>query len=172
MTTVVLVFIAGALVAALSGVIGEEARGWLELAPRGILRLVAMRLPGDQRKTVYEKEWLPELLAILQEADGRPITRLFVGIRFAASMARGAGDVARELDGVRKDEPETVIHVRDADEGELLDGRYENVYGPTFSGAGSLTAAAQVVVEGTSDAEAIKRVFPGGGAYAVRPQRL
>lgn len=111
MIAFVLVFIAGALIAALSGLIGDEARGWLALAPRGILWLVARRLPGGQRRSIYEKEWLPELLAILQEADGRPLTRLFVGIRFAVSMARGAGEVARQLDGVRKDEGEIVIHL-------------------------------------------------------------
>ena len=37
-----LLFLAGALMAALSGVIGDEARGWLELAPRGILWLAIL----------------------------------------------------------------------------------------------------------------------------------
>jgi hypothetical protein len=132
--TVVLVFIGGALVTAVAGAIGAEAQGWLELAPRGALWLAARRLPVDQRKSVYEKEWVPELLAILQEADGRPITRLVVGITYAVSMARGAGEVAHELHGVREYEPETVVYVQDADEGQFTDGRYENGYDHLFGG--------------------------------------
>jgi hypothetical protein len=99
--TVVLVFIAAVLLAALSGLIGDEVRGWLELVPRGILRLVAMRLPASLRQAVYNEEWLPELIFILRNAAGRPITRLITGTWYAVSMIRSAGRVSRSLRRLR-----------------------------------------------------------------------
>lgn len=103
---IVSAFIVAALLLGVSQVIADEARGWLELAPRGILRLVAMRLPSGQREAIYNEEWLPELLREMRKGEGRPITRLIIGIMFAADMARAAGSVAHELDGVRDEEPE------------------------------------------------------------------
>jgi hypothetical protein len=104
----VCLFIAAALLAAVSGLIGDEVRGWLELAPRGVLRLVALRLPKDQRPAIYAEEWLPELLFILRKAEGRPVTRLVAGTWFAVSMIRSAGRVGRTLGEVRK-EPGRVV---------------------------------------------------------------
>ena len=98
MITIVVGFVVAALLLALSGLIGDEVRGWLEFVPRCILRLVAMRLPADQRRAIYNEEWLPELIYHLREAEGRPITRLVVGIGYATSLARGAGRVARALE--------------------------------------------------------------------------
>ena len=91
----------GLVILAGTGLIVNELCGWLELVPRGILRLAAMRLPADLRQTIYKEEWLPELLCHLREAEGRPITRLIVGIKYAADMIRGARSVGRELEGVR-----------------------------------------------------------------------
>lgn len=72
----------GVAALALTGLVVNEVSGWLGLVPRGILRLVAMRLPADVRQAVYEEEWLPELIRHLREADGRPSTRLiFVRLR-------------------------------------------------------------------------------------------
>jgi hypothetical protein len=99
-------FIGAALLLGLSELVADEARGWLELAPRGILRLVAMRLPSEQREAIYNEEWLPELLCELRKGEGRPITRFVIGIMFAADIARSARSVAHELDGVRDEEPE------------------------------------------------------------------
>jgi hypothetical protein len=170
--TVVFLFILAALLAALSGLIGDEVRGWLALAPRGFLRLVAMRLPADQRRAVYDSEWLPELLAILREADGRPITRLVLGIGFAVDMARGVGEVARELEGVRKDQLGAVVFVYDSDAAALVDGRHDEKYIAGFSGAPVLNAGGQVVaiVEGVSDAEVFRRLSPSGGG-SLPPRR-
>lgn len=103
-------FIGAALLLGVSELIADEARGWLELAPRGILRLVATRLPSGQREAIYNEEWLPELLCELRKGEGRPITRLIIGITFAADMARGARGVAHELNGVRDEKPE-VRHI-------------------------------------------------------------
>src|SRR5438128_234992 len=99
--TIVVVFVIAALLAPVGQLIGDEVRGWLELVPRAILRLAAVRLPAAQRPAIYNEEWLPELLSILREAEGRPITRLITGTWFAASMTRAAGRVGRELNGVR-----------------------------------------------------------------------
>lgn len=107
MITVALVFIAATLLAALSGLIGDEVRGWLELAPRGLLRVAAMRLPVDRREAIYGEEWLPELLFIVRKVEGRPITRLVLGTWFAASMIRSAGRVARTLGPIQREGPDS-----------------------------------------------------------------
>lgn len=120
MITIVVGFVVAALLLALSGLIGDEVRGWLEFVPRCILRLVAMRLPADQRRAIYNEEWLPELIYHLREAEGRPITRLVVGIGYATSLARGAGRVARALNGVRAEEAE-VRHIELHDVGVGVD---------------------------------------------------
>ena len=101
MIDIVVGFIISALLLALAGLISDEVRGWLELAPRAILRLAAMRLPADQREAIYNQEWLPEVIFILRKADGRPITRLIIGTWYAASMIRSAGRIARSLAPVR-----------------------------------------------------------------------
>lgn len=124
MITIVVLFIIAALLAALSGLIGDEVRGQLERLPFGILWLVAGRLPADLRQAVYREEWRPDLIQHMQEADGRPITRLIVGIKYAADMARGAGKVGRELDGVREPEEVPRVHVSDSDSGTALEGQY------------------------------------------------
>jgi len=93
----------GLVIAVLSGLFVDEVRGCLELIPRAILRLVAMRLPADQRQAIYNEEWRPELIFKLRKAEGRPISRLISGTWYAVSMSRAAGRVARELDGVREE---------------------------------------------------------------------
>jgi hypothetical protein len=125
--TVVGLFVLAALLATLSGLIGDEVRGWLELVPRAVLRLVAMRLPADQRAAIYNEEWLPELLTDMRKAEGRPITRLCFGIKYAADMVRAAGKVGRELDGVR-----------DKDRAAGYEEAYQDSYGPA-STTGGLT---------------------------------
>jgi hypothetical protein len=97
MIAAMLAFVAGALLAALSGVIEDEVRGWLELIPRGVLRLVALRLPADSRKAIYEEEWLPELVFILRKAEGGPITRAAGAIWFAVRLTGAAAEIGRTL---------------------------------------------------------------------------
>ena len=104
-----LAFMAGALLTALSGVIGDEIRGWLELAPRGILRLVALRLPAASRGTIDEQEWLPELVFILHETEGRPLTRVARATSFAVSLAGAAGEIGRALSEGRN-QAEPAVH--------------------------------------------------------------
>jgi hypothetical protein len=125
-TAVVTLFIVAALLAALSGLIGDEMRGWLELAPRGLLRLVAIQLPASDREAIYDEEWLPELLFILRKAEGRPITRLILGTWYAVSMIRSAGRVGRTLAGARGGESERVVQIQDSDAGRA--DEYRTIY--------------------------------------------
>jgi hypothetical protein len=105
-----LAFVAGALLTALSGVISDEVRGWLELAPRGILRLVSLRLPAGSREVLYEEEWLPELVFILHEAEGGPITRAARATWFAVSLVGVAAVIGRALSEGRN-QAEATVHV-------------------------------------------------------------
>jgi hypothetical protein len=98
---VIAAFILSSLLLGLGGMISDEARGWLERIPYGLLRIAAMRLPACQREAIYCGEWLPELIFIMRKADGRPVTRLVIGARYATSMIRSARRVARSLAPVR-----------------------------------------------------------------------
>jgi len=108
-----LAFVAGALLTALSGVIGDEVRGWLELTPRGILRLVTLRLPARARDVIYREEWLPELVFILREAEGGPITRAARATWFAVSLVGAAAEIGRALSEGRN-RAEAALHVEPA----------------------------------------------------------
>jgi hypothetical protein len=92
-----IVLLAGGLVgAAIGELVSEEIRGWLDLVPRGILRLAARRLTPSIRRGTYEDVWLPDLVGALKGADARPITRLLVGIRFAGGLFFAAHRINRE----------------------------------------------------------------------------
>jgi hypothetical protein len=104
---IVVSVIGGGMLLGVSEMIGDEMRGWLELAPRGILRVAAMRLPADQRQAIYAEEWLPELVTKMRKGEERPISRFVIGLWYAAGHVRSAAQVARELDGVREPEPRT-----------------------------------------------------------------
>jgi hypothetical protein len=67
----------------------KELQGQAEQLPHRILRLAARRLPSALR-TQYSEDWEAELDHILKRHDARPITRLLLGFRFAASLLRGA----------------------------------------------------------------------------------
>lgn len=49
----VLAFIVAAALSALSDILKEEIRGWIEVLPGIVLRMAAMRLPADQRVRTY-----------------------------------------------------------------------------------------------------------------------
>lgn len=83
--------------AALGDLISEEIRGWLDLAPRAVLRLAATQLPPTQRVTIYYDEWLPELCYVLRGAESRPITRLIRGTNFAIGLLISARRIARTI---------------------------------------------------------------------------
>jgi hypothetical protein len=83
------------LSAALGDLVSEEIRGWLDLAPRAILRLASTQLESSQRETIYRDEWLPELVYVLRGAESRPITRLIRGTSFALGLLIAARRIAR-----------------------------------------------------------------------------
>jgi hypothetical protein len=83
------------LSAALGDLVSEEIRGWLDLAPRGVLRLAAARLDPELRESIYEDEWVPELHHVLHGAESRPITRLIIGTKFASGLLLTAPRIAR-----------------------------------------------------------------------------
>ncbi len=84
-----------------------EARTRLERLPLAILRLARRRLPVSHRDSVYDEEWLPELLFITRESEGLPITRVVRGTNFALGLLVSARSVARRLGSVRTErEPE------------------------------------------------------------------
>jgi hypothetical protein len=85
------------VVAALGDLVSEEIRGWLDLVPRGILRLAAVRLDPKLRETICKEEWLPELIYVLRGAESRPITRLIRGSNFALGLLVSARRITRHL---------------------------------------------------------------------------
>jgi hypothetical protein len=86
-------FLGGLLVIILGGLVSEEIRGWLDLLPRGILRLAATRLDPESREAIYKEDWLPELIYALRGAESRPITRVVKGTYFALGLFLSARKV-------------------------------------------------------------------------------
>ena len=78
----------------------QEATGWLDTVPGWLLRLARRRLPPSSRDTLYD-EWAAELHAALHGMDSRPLSRLVLGIRYAAGLLRTARRVAREIGPAR-----------------------------------------------------------------------
>jgi hypothetical protein len=81
-----LILVGGLLSLAFGDLVSEELRGWLDLAPRAVLRLAAIQLRPGQRKIVYEEVWIPDLLYVLRGKESRPITRLIRGMWFAVGL--------------------------------------------------------------------------------------
>ena len=57
-------------------------------------------VPLSSRDTLYD-EWAAELYAALHDMDSRPLSRLVLGIRYAAGLLRTARRVANELGPAR-----------------------------------------------------------------------
>jgi hypothetical protein len=89
--------LAGLSMTALGDMVSEEVRDRLDHLPHAILRLAARRLDPGQHITVYQDEWLPEITYILKGDEARPITRLFIGTRYALGILGTADRVARRL---------------------------------------------------------------------------
>ena len=90
--------VAGGLVAAAIGdMVSEEIRDRLDHLPHAILRLAACRLDASERAAIYDDEWLPELIYILQGDEARPVSRVYHGVRFALGILITARRIARDL---------------------------------------------------------------------------
>jgi hypothetical protein len=88
------------VVGVITSLIAQEATGWLDKVPGWLLRLARRRLPLSNRDALYD-EWAAELHAALHDMDGRPLSRLVFGIRYAAGLLRTARRIASELGPAR-----------------------------------------------------------------------
>ena len=69
----------------------------LERVPYAILRLARRRLRPEQRETVHDEEWLPELAMIVRESEGLPLTRLVRGVDYAIGLVFAASKISKSL---------------------------------------------------------------------------
>jgi hypothetical protein len=90
------------LFTALGDLVSEEVRGWLDLAPRMILRLAAARIDPESRDSIYRDVWLPDLFYLLRGDESRPITRLFRGMTFAVGLLFSARKVQEAASGMNR----------------------------------------------------------------------
>jgi hypothetical protein len=95
-------FLGAAILAPIvTGLLAKEAEGWIAIAPVGLLRIARRLVPKNQRDQLYDEEWFPELHEALHGTEGRPLTRLWLGIRFSLGLIRSARRTAREMGGAR-----------------------------------------------------------------------
>jgi hypothetical protein len=102
-------FVAGACVillvllaeAVIGRILQEEAVKRLSRIPFALISLASARLPRELREEVAA-EWRAELDFALHCADGRPLTRLLRGIRYAAGLLMSAPAIADSLRGTSK----------------------------------------------------------------------
>lgn len=74
---------------ALGDLCSKEIRGRLDQIPYGLLNLVARRMPESVRADLLE-EWEGELHQFLHGAEALPVTRLWRGLRYSASLLHAA----------------------------------------------------------------------------------
>lgn len=101
----ILAFFIGLGTTVICDMVSEEVRGWLDHVPQAILKLAAGRLDPDQRSTVHDDEWLPELRYILSGAETRPITRFVTGTYYALGILATTRRIARHLHRSAADKP-------------------------------------------------------------------
>ena len=89
--------VGGLLAAAVGDMVSEEIRDRLDHLPHAILRLAACRLDASVRAAIYDGEWLPELIYILQGDEARPVSRVYHGVRFALGILITARRIAGDL---------------------------------------------------------------------------
>jgi len=100
-----------ALVVFLSGVfvnlLGKEVESRFGAFPVLLLRLASYRVPLSVREDLYE-EWLAELSEALHGTDERPLTRLWLGLRFSFGLLKSADEVGRTLQVIRNQSVDAV----------------------------------------------------------------
>ena len=92
----VVVFLGGLGMTAIGDMVSEEVRDRLDHVPHAILRLAARRLDPEQRATIYEEVWLPDLAYFLRGDEARPVTRLVQGTRFAVGILMAGRRMTRQ----------------------------------------------------------------------------
>jgi hypothetical protein len=90
-------FVGAIFLSAAGSLASDEIKGRLELLPRAILWIAARWLDPAQRVTVYEEEWLPELIYIVRDSESLPITRLVLGVRYSIGIVIASQRVSRQL---------------------------------------------------------------------------
>ncbi|MGW9195557.1 cell division protein SepF [Micromonospora chersina] len=109
-----LVFMSGVVV----NLLAKETETLLGAFPVLLLRIARRRVPHGVRDDLYE-EWLAELAEALHGTAERPLTRLWLGLRFASGLLKSAGEVGHTLRTVRSQssvasaQPEPVPAVAD-----------------------------------------------------------
>jgi hypothetical protein len=104
------------LLTLVKSLLAEEIRGRLDRLPGWLLRHAAKHLGPEQQMT-YDEMWLPDLAYILSDAEGRPITRLVTGIRFAVGLLVSTRREARHSQ--RAVSEETVLELRNPAQPEI-----------------------------------------------------
>ena len=129
MITVAGIIVIAVVALVAKSLLAEEIRGCIDQLPAWMLRRAAGHLPPGEEDTLTGA-WLPDLAFEQHKAEGRPLTRLFIGIFFGRPPARsrrqwrrgtGAGPPAAHSYGraqltatVGADTPDTArqVHVR------------------------------------------------------------
>lgn len=110
----ILGFVGGLALTVLGDMVSDEVRARLDHLPHTILRVAARRLSPDDRGTLYEDEWLPELSYILTGDETQPVTRLFHGTCFALGALIAAFRIVSDLNRsatTQPDEPPQAIEL-------------------------------------------------------------
>jgi hypothetical protein len=87
-------FLLFAVYETIKNMVSKEAQTRLERLPYAILRVARRRLPPEHREKIHDEEWLPELIAIVRETDGLPITRMIRGVDYAVGLVFAASKVS------------------------------------------------------------------------------
>jgi tRNA-binding EMAP/Myf-like protein len=122
---VVLGFLATALLGIFKGLISDEIRGWLDLLPFIILRLARARLNEDQRQSICDIEWGPELEYIMKQTQTRPITRFVWGTKFATGLFISARRIARQLNRGLENSAAETLNIGDSVPSPLAGGQWK-----------------------------------------------
>ncbi|SRR6266568_3987152 len=75
----------GFLISSLGSLVGEEAAQQLDRLPHMLIRLAARRLTRSVRQEIAE-EWTAELAYLLWHEKAAPLTRVLLGVRYAAGL--------------------------------------------------------------------------------------
>jgi hypothetical protein len=142
--------------------LAKETETLLGAFPVLLLRIARRRVPHGVRDDLYE-EWLAELAEALHGTTERPLTRLWLGLRFTFGLLKSAGEVGRTLRTVRSQsavtsaQPEAVPAVAADADSPLHDPRL----------AAAFLRAAIVRPTTYRDAREIGQTFRNGSSVVV-----
>jgi hypothetical protein len=88
------------ITAVFTGLVTKEAESWLDMVPGWLLRLARRQVPVSHREELYD-EWAAELHYALHCCEDRPLTRLWLGVRYAAGLVRAGRQMVSGLGSAR-----------------------------------------------------------------------